>query len=100
MTKMNVIPAALPDYQAELLTLIRSNLSPKVLKDRVTNYHASDLADSFPLTEIDDRKKMYRILDMQELSDVFEHLEDASAYFSELSIRKKVDVLSCMKPQD
>lgn len=97
MTKMNVIPAVLPDYQAELLTLIRSTLSPKALKDRVTNYHASDLADSFPLMGIEDRKKLYRILDAQELSDVFEYLEDAVTHYAELSFRKKVDVLTCME---
>lgn len=97
MTKMNLIPAIVPDYQSELLTLIRSTLSPKSLKDRVTNYHASDLADSFPHLEKEGREKLYRILDAQELSDVFEHLDDTPTYFSELTIRKKVDVLSCME---
>ena len=97
MTKMNMIPAILPDYQAELLTLIRSSLSPRSLKDRITNYHASDLAESLSHMERDDREKLYRLLDTQELSDVFEHLEDPAACFSELSIRKKVDVLSCME---
>lgn len=100
MTKMNVIPAILPDYQAELLSLIRSTLSPKSLRDRVTNYHASDLAESFSRMERDDREKLYRILDAQELSDVFEHLDNASIFFSELSIRKKVDVLSCMEADE
>ena len=57
MTKMNVIPAVLPDYQAELLALIRSSLSPKALKDQVLNYHASDLADSFPHLKKEDRKR-------------------------------------------
>ena len=98
MTKMNIIPAVLPDYQAELLTLIRSTLSPKSLKDRVTNYHPGDLAESFSRMEREDREKLYRILDIRELSDVFEHLDDASAYFSELTIRRKVDVLSAMEP--
>lgn len=98
MTKMNMIPAVLPDYQAELLTLIRSNLSPKALKDKVVNYHASDLAESVSRMEREDREKLYRILDARELSDVFEHLDDASACFSELTIRKQVEVLSCMEP--
>ena len=98
MTKMNMNPAVLPDYQAELLTLIRSNLSPKALRDRVTNYHASDLAESLSHMEREDREKLYRILDVRELSDVFEHLDDASTCFPELSIRKRVDVLSSMEP--
>ena len=97
MNKMNMIPAIQPDYQAELLGLIRSSLSPKALRDRVTDYHASDLAECFSHMTREDREKLYRVLEPQELSDVFEHLEDASACFEELSIRKKVDVLSCME---
>ena len=97
MTKMNVIPAVLPDYQAELLALIRSSLSPKALKDQVSNYHASDLADSFPHLKKEDREKLYRILDLQELSDVFEHLDNVAVYYAELSMRKKVDVLTYME---
>ena len=97
MNKMNMIPAVLPNYQAELLNLIRSTLSPKSMKDRVTNYHPSALADSFPLMEREDREKLYRILDVTELSDVFEHMDDAAVYFPELTIRKKVDLLSCME---
>lgn len=97
MTKMNVIPAVLPDYQAELLALIRSSLSPKALKDHVSNYHASDLADSFPHLKKEDREKLYRILDLQELLDVFEHLDNVAVYYAELSMRKKVDVLTYME---
>ena len=97
MTKMNVIPAALPDYQSQLLRLIRSAISPKSLKDQITNYHADDLAESFSRMEREDREKLYRVLDARELSDVFEHLDDACVYFSELTIRKKVDVLSNME---
>ena len=97
MTKMNVIPAVVPDYQAELLALIRSSLSPKALKDQVSNYHASDLADSFPHLKKEDREKLYRILDLQELSDVFEHLDNVAVYYAELSMRKKVDVLTYME---
>lgn len=97
MTKMNVIPAVLPDYQAELLALIRSSLSPKALKEHVSNYHASDLADSFPHLKKEDREKLYRILDLQELSDVFEHLDNVAVYYAELSMRKKVDVLTYME---
>lgn len=51
MTKVNIVPAVLPDCRAELLTLIRSTLSPKALTNQVTNFHASDLAASFPYPE-------------------------------------------------
>ena len=97
MMKLNVNPAVLPDYRAELLNLIRSDLSPKSLRDKLADYHAGDLAECFPLLGGEDRQRLYRILDARDLSDVFEHLDDAAACFAELSIRKKVDVLSCME---
>lgn len=100
MTKMNLNSTALPNYQAELLALIRSNLSPKALKNQVTNYHASDLADSFADLTRDDREKLYRILDVQELADVFERLDNTSVYFAELSMRKKIEVIACMEADE
>lgn len=56
--------------------MIRSTLSPKELKNQITNYHASDLVDSFPLLGKEDQERLYWVLDLQELSDVFEHLDD------------------------
>ena len=100
MTKMNLNSAALPNYQAELLALIRSNLSPKALKNQVSNYHVSDLADSFADLTRDDREKLYRILEVQELADVFEHLDDTEIYFAELSMRKKIEVIACMEADE
>lgn len=97
MTKMNPISVTLPDYQAELLALIKSNLSPKALRDQVTNYHAGDLADCFEHFTKDDRERLYRILEVQELADVFEYLDNTAVYFSELPLRKKTEVLTCME---
>ena len=96
MTKKHIDRLSLPDYQAELITLIRSTLPPKLLRDNVLNYHVDDLADTFSRLQPEDREKLYRILAPQELSDVFEHLDDAPIYFSELTIRKKLELLTCM----
>lgn len=90
----------LPDYQNELITLIRSTLSPRSLSDRISDYHASDLADAFEALTKEDREKLYRILDTDYLSDVFEHLDDTPFYFNELSLKRKVDVLSSMEPEE
>ena len=34
-----------PDYQKELLSLLRSGMSPKLLKEEIRNYHENDIAD-------------------------------------------------------
>lgn len=40
---------------------------------------------------------LYRILVAEQLSDIFEYLDNAEIYFEELNARKKVEVLSCME---
>lgn len=93
---MNKSSRNLPDYSSELLTLLQGSLSPKALKDRLGDYHAGDLADVFPLLSRETRDKLCRILDVQDLADVFSYLDHAENYYAELSMRKKVDILSVM----
>lgn len=90
----------LPDYQNELVALIKSNLAPKALNDKISDYHASDLAEAFEFLPKEDRDKLYRLLDTNYLSDVFEHLDNSFEYFQELSLKRKADVLSHMETDE
>ena len=85
-----------PDYEKELIGLIKSGLSPKVLLDEISNYHESDIADAFESLEKKDRERLCRILDAELLSGIFEYIEDVPKYFSELNIKKKISVLNNM----
>lgn len=85
-----------PNYREELVSLIKSGLSPKALLDRLSDYHESDLADAFEVLEKKDREKLYKILDDELLSGIFEYIEDVSKYFDELNIKKKLLILSNM----
>lgn len=85
-----------PDYQKELAQIIKSNTSPKILRERLPDYHENDIADVFQLLTLQERQKLYRVLDIRVLSDIFEYLEDSSVYFNELNARKKVALLSEM----
>ena len=90
-------PPEHPDYEQELVKIIRSNLSPKALRDRLEDYHENDIAASLSLLTPEERKKLYRVIDNEKLSDVFEYTEeDRAKYFNELSGRKKVELISRM----
>ena len=102
MEKMNEnetkdVAVQVRDYQTELEQIMRSNVSPRVLKDRISDYHENDIASSFEVLTRDERERLYRILDAEQLSDIFEYLDNAEIYFEELNARKKVEVLSCME---
>lgn len=83
-----------PDYQQELISIIRSNLPPKALKEKLLDYHENDIAAVLELLSKDERMKIYNILDPETISDILEYADDYGVYFKELGIKKQAEVLS------
>lgn len=99
-TNYNVIPNEInaathrPDYKTEIAEILHSNLTPKHMREQLLDYHENDMAAALDLLDTNGRMKLYRLLDAETLASVLEYSEEAARYISELSIRKKVDVLS------
>lgn len=83
-----------PDYKTEIADIIRSNLTPKHMRDSILAYHENDIAAALDMLEANDRERLYRILDTETLANVLEYSDRLSTYIGELSIRKKVAILS------
>lgn len=83
-----------PDYQQELVSLIRSGISPRLLRDKVSNYHENDIAAALDILTKEERIRLYHILDTQTLSDVLEYTDNFGQYFGELNVRKQSEILS------
>ena len=85
-----------PDYDRELTELVRSNLSPKAFREKLLDYHENDIAAALEALTLSERQRIYHALDAAELSAVLEYAEPMTAYLNELSLRRRVDVLSRM----
>ncbi len=87
---------ARPDYGAEIAVIIRSNDSPKVMLNRLEDYHGSDIAEVIGTLDVRERKKFYRVCSPEMLAEIFEYLdeEDAGVYLNEMDIRKAASVVS------
>ena len=87
------------DYTVEILEIIRSNTSPGIMRNRLEDYHANDLAEVFPQLKVSERRKICRILDLDMLSDIFEHIDEqeAAEYRDEMDIKKAAAILSAME---
>lgn len=99
-TKKNIgIPTTTqhPDYEHEIITIIRSTLTPKLIKEKLGEYHENDIAAAMDLLKKDERQKLYSILDTQTLADILEYSEQRNNYIDEMGIRKRVDILSCLE---
>lgn len=68
-----------PDYTSEIINIIRSNASPRYMRDRLGDYHENDIAEVLSRLTPLERTKLYRVLDIETLSEVFEYTEEEDA---------------------
>ena len=87
---------AKPDYEAEILSIIRSNASPKTILNKLEDYHGNDIAQVIDTLNSQERKKFLRVCSVEMLADIFEHIdeEDVGVYLNEMDIRKAAAVVS------
>ncbi|MDO5564154.1 MAG: magnesium transporter [Eubacteriales bacterium] len=85
-----------PDYSKELIGIIRSNSSPKIIKEELFDYHENDIATSLDYMSVNERKRVYRILDVDELSDIFEYVDEDKIieYLREMDLNKRSQLVS------
>lgn len=89
-----VVITQLPDYKTEIAEILRSNLTPKRIRDCILDYHENDIAAALELLKKEERSKLYRLLDVETLANILEYSGSLNEYIRELSIRKQVQILS------
>ncbi len=88
------------DYEEELLSIIQSDLPPAEIHEKLADYHDNDIASVFGLLSDVDRRKLYRILSNDEISDIFSYLDDVEDYIAELDAEKAADIIENMDADD
>ena len=82
------------DYQTEIADIIRSNLAPKLIREKLLDYHDNDIAAALAELKKEERSKLYTILSSDTLASVLEYADELYEYLEELSVRKRIDILS------
>lgn len=96
-TTLNTTPTG---YSFEIAELIRSNLTPKRMQEKLSSYHENDIASTLELLTKSERTKLYQILESETLADILEYSDHMVEYVQELTLRKKIDVFSRMETSD
>lgn len=94
MEEKDILITSPPDYKAEIEKIIRSNLTPKRMRDALLEYHVNDIAATLVLLQKDERNRLYSVLDMDTLSGVLEYADTPGVYLGEMPIRKRMELLS------
>lgn len=93
-------PKVRPDYENEIINVIRSNISPRIMRDKLDDYHRNDIAEVLDELTVTERKKLYRVLSESMLSEIFEYVdtEEAASYLNEMDLIKSSAVISELEP--
>ncbi len=87
---------ARPDYVHEISEIVKGGLSPKMIQERLDDYHEKDIAEALTLLDTVERVKLLRILDAESLANIFEYVpeEEAGKLLEEMDIKKAVALIS------
>ena len=96
--ELNIVPEK-RDYEEELLNIIRTKQYNEI-KELILDYHANDIASVIPELTTEERKRLYRILGVDGVSDVFTYLDDVEQYLAEFEIEKVADIIESMDADD
>ena len=84
----------LPDYRAEIVQILKSDLSLPSTVEELFKYHENDIAAVLVDLQADDRKKFYEALDVDSLANIFGYVDDLSDYLTELDDEKRANQYS------
>ena len=94
MDAENTVIVTHRDYATEIADIIRSNLAPKLIREKLLDYHENDIAAALAELKKEERSKLYTIINSDTLASVLEYADDLYEYLEELSVRKRIDILS------
>lgn len=91
--------AVRPSPDSEITRIIRGNETPRVLQERLEDYHGSDIAEVLSHLSLPERKKLCRVCCTEQLSDVLEHLDEyqAGQYLMEMDFHKALGVIEALE---
>ena len=84
----------------EMLALIHSGLPQAELAEKLSDYHENDLADALADLTAEERRKLYAILGVEQVAEIFSYLDDAEPYLKELPPEEAAQVVSHMDSDD
>ena len=91
--------AVKPDYEGEIIEVIRSNDSPRVILKKLEDYHGNDIAGVVADLTKQERQKLYRVCSGDMLAEAFEYLDEdeAGVYLNEMDLNKAAAVVSLLE---
>lgn len=88
------------NYEEELIKIIRSDAPTEEKLERLDDYHENDIASALKFLDPDERRKLYSMLGVDKVSDIFSYIDDPADYIEELEPEIAAKILGNMEADD
>ncbi len=89
-----------PKIIDEIVSVIRSNFDKDKLIEKLNDYHANDIAQSFEYLTSNERLALYEVLGDEWISEILAYVEEPEQYITELDVEKLADIINEMDADD
>ena len=89
-----------PIYADEIVKIFRSGLSKDELIRKISDYHTGDIADALEKMTAEERKKLYPVLGVELVAEIFSYIENSEEYIKEINSDKVANLISEMDSDD
>ena len=100
MEKETVLQRTPEEIVQQIVELVHATRKNALLQETLMEYHERDIALALCELGDADRSRLYATLSDEELGNVFAFVENLGDYLSELSLERRVAVLSRLEPTD
>ena len=84
----------------KIIEILESRMTRAEIAAELGNYHDNDIAEALELMEAPSRKKLYSILGVRRMADIFTYVDDFSIYAGDMNVEQAASVLECMDADD
>ena len=88
------------NYEEELIKIIRSDAPTEEILERLDDYHENDIASALKFLDPEERRKLYSMLGVDKVSDIFSYIDDPADYIEELEPEIAAKILGNMEADD
>lgn len=88
------------DYEEELIKIIRSDEPAAVKREALEDFHENDIAAVLEDLDVEERRKLYALMGIERVSEIFAYFEDPEVLIEELDVELAADILENMEADD
>ena len=88
------------NYEEELIKIIRSDEPVSKKLEMLDDYHENDIASALEYLDKEERRRLYTILGVDKVSDIFSYIDDPAEYIEELEPKVAANILGSMEADD